>query len=82
VNDPLFIRHIETEVTVRIVLHFIWRKTHQIAAHMVEIAHLEFDVPERRVPVDAAQQFMKRNHAFLSRLIKTIAMLPPLARRL
>jgi hypothetical protein len=46
---------------------------------MIEVADPEFAAPEFRVPVDAIQQFVQRDHAFLPWLIQTNAMLIPLA---
>ena len=62
-HDTFLIRHVEAEVAVRLLAHLRQWHVHQFAAHMVEVAYPEFAAPELGVPVDAAQQFMQRNHA-------------------
>src|SRR4030067_2686555 len=79
VHDTLLVSHVEAEMGAWLLLHFIWRHIHQLAAHMVEVADLEFAAPEFRVPVDAIQQFLQRDHAFLPWLIQTNAMQTPFA---
>ena len=48
-HDAFIVRHLEAEMAVRITLHFHQRHVHQLVAHMVEVADLEFAAPEFRV---------------------------------
>ncbi len=68
VHYTVFVRHLEAEVAIRLRSHLEERHLHQFVALMIEVADPELAAPELRVPVDAAQQLVQRDHGFLSDL--------------